>query len=195
MSPMNDPRAVSDLPHKDTAFAVVVGARGWQHNEWEGTYYPADLPAQWRLPYYANDFSGVLVPEWEWRQVSPAELRRWREDTPEGFAFFLEATDPGAHGTVQAAVALGDRLAGFVGVSGPAPTGSLVAVPLPEDAGAGARILLLAPGDLADRRLLGRRLTAMAQQAVPPRALIVSATAGAAAIAELRLLAEVAGLA
>jgi hypothetical protein len=192
---MNNPRAVSDPPHKDTAFAVVVGARGWQHRGWEGTYYPTDLPAQWRISYYANDFSGVMVPEREWRRISPEQLRRWRNDTPEGFGFFLETTDPGAHDAVQAAEALGDRLAGFVGVSGPAPTGSLAAVPLPKDPGAGARILLLTPGDLADRRLLGRRLTAIAQQAVPPRALIVSAAAGAAAIAELRLLAEVAGLA
>ena len=190
MSPMNNPRAVSDPPHKDTAFAVVVGARGWQHRGWEGTYYPTDLPAQWRLPYYANDFSGVLVPEREWRQVSPAELRQWREDTPEGFGFFLETGDPAAPGAEQAAEALRDRRAGFVGVSGPAPTGSLAAIPLPQDPGAGARILLLTPGDLADRRLLGRRLTAIAQQAVPPRALIVSAAAGAAAIAELRLLAR-----
>jgi len=191
---MNATRTDSDLPHKDTAFTVIVGARGWQHGKWAGTYYPADLPAEWRLSYYANDFSGVMVAEREWRQASPEELRQWRKDTPEGFGFLLETADPGTPDAVRAAGALRDRLAGFVSVGRPAPPGSLAAVPLPEDPGAGPRILLLTPEDFVDRRLLGRRLTAIARQAVPPRALIVSATAGAAAIAELRLLAEVAGL-
>lgn len=191
---MNAPRADSDLPHKDTAFTVIVGARGWQHGEWARTYYPADLPAEWRLSYYANDFSGVMVAEREWRPASPEELRQWRRDTPEGFGFFLETADPGAPDAVRAAGALRSRLAGFVSVGGPAPPGGLAAIPLPADPGAGPRILLLTPEDLADRRLLGRQLTAIARQAVPPRALIVSPTAGATAIAELRLLAEVAGL-
>ena len=173
---------------------MIVGALGWQHDEWEGTYYPADLPEEWRLSYYANDFSGVMVAEREWRQASPGELGQWRSDTPEGFRFFLETADPGTADAVRAAGALRARLAGFVSVGRPAPAGSLAAVPFPEDPGAGPRILLLTPEDLVDRRLLGRQLTAIAQQAVPPRALIVSATAGATAIAELRLLAEVAGL-
>ena len=34
---------------------LLLGTQGWQRAEWIGSYYPADLPPDWRLAYYAND--------------------------------------------------------------------------------------------------------------------------------------------
>lgn len=41
---------------------IEVGARGWACQD----YYPDDLPEDWQLDYYANEFSVLLVPRARW---------------------------------------------------------------------------------------------------------------------------------
>jgi len=69
---------------------LIVGARGWEHPGWKGTYYPVDLPEDWRLAYYANDFRGVLVPAPFWTGDRPPDWHSLAGDTPDPFLFFLE---------------------------------------------------------------------------------------------------------
>lgn len=79
----------------DTAAAaatIAVGAWGWQHPEWLQTYYPDDLPEEWRLSYYSNEFPVVLVPARDWRAASAATVAQWCEDVHGGFRFYLEVT-------------------------------------------------------------------------------------------------------
>ncbi len=71
---------------------VLVGARGWEHEAWTGRFYPADLPEDWRLTYYANAFRSVLVPAERLASVPGNELRRWPEEVPEDFLFYLEVS-------------------------------------------------------------------------------------------------------
>ena len=40
---------------------VLVGAVDWRVERWRSEYYPEDLPSDWQLAYYANDFSTVLL--------------------------------------------------------------------------------------------------------------------------------------
>lgn len=40
---------------------VLLGALDWQHPKWKEGYYPDDLPTDWRLSYYANQFQTVLI--------------------------------------------------------------------------------------------------------------------------------------
>jgi len=70
--------------------ALIVGARGWEHPGWQGSYYPDDLPEDWRLAYYANDFRGVLVPASFWTGDRPPDWHSLAEDTSDPFRFFLE---------------------------------------------------------------------------------------------------------
>ncbi len=35
---------------------VLLGSYDWNHLAWSQTYYPHDMPDDWRLPYYANRF-------------------------------------------------------------------------------------------------------------------------------------------
>lgn len=70
--------------------AVVVGSRGWDFVGWVGGFYPADLPAHWRLTYYANEYPAVLVPERQWRSWSRRDALGFAEDVSERFRFFLE---------------------------------------------------------------------------------------------------------
>ena len=75
---------------------LIVGARGWDHAGWRGAFYPEDLPQEWRLTYYANEFTGVLVPESVWRAADPETIAIWCDDVTDGFLFFLELQDPNA---------------------------------------------------------------------------------------------------
>lgn len=81
--------AVMAHPHR-----LIVGARDWDHPAWKGTFYPEDLPKDWRLSYYANEFSGVLLPESVWRPAKPEVIAIWCDNVADGFLFFLEARDP-----------------------------------------------------------------------------------------------------
>ena len=74
------------------ACEVLVGARGWEHEAWTGRFYPGDLPEDWRLTYYSNAFRSVLVPAERLASVSGNELRRWPQEVPEEFLFYLEVS-------------------------------------------------------------------------------------------------------
>ncbi|MFA7094871.1 MAG: DUF72 domain-containing protein [Gammaproteobacteria bacterium] len=93
--------------------ALILGARGWEHAGWDGVFYPADLPPEWRLAYYANEFQTVLVPEECWRDCTPAQVAGWGADVRPGFSFFLELTcDPArAAAFVDDCAALRERCA------------------------------------------------------------------------------------
>ena len=69
---------------------VLVGARGWEHEAWTGRFYPEDLPEDWRLTYYANAFRSVLVPAERLASMPRDDLRRWPDEVPEDFVFYLE---------------------------------------------------------------------------------------------------------
>jgi Protein of unknown function DUF72 len=69
---------------------LLVAARGWMHPGWRGAFYPPDLPDEWRLDYYANEFRGVLVPFETLRDSSAEDIALWRESVGPGFWFALE---------------------------------------------------------------------------------------------------------
>lgn len=72
---------------------LVVGTYGWEHPAWLDVYYPDDLPEDWRLGYYANEFGCVVVPSGIWGAASQATIEQWLEDVGEDFMFFLELPD------------------------------------------------------------------------------------------------------
>ncbi len=63
---------------------------GWDYLEWTGAFYPDDLPPDWRLAYYANEFPGVLIPDRLWLTVGSGTLESWVDDVRESFRFYLE---------------------------------------------------------------------------------------------------------
>ncbi len=97
--------------------AIVVGARGWEHDDWAGHFYPADLPPDWRLTYYANWLRGVLVPGELWDGVDGAVVRTWAEDCDEAFRFVLEL--PAALSVPHGRAGIAHRLLEFFAVIEP----------------------------------------------------------------------------
>ena len=132
---------------------LELGAVDWAHTHWVGSYYPADLPPEWRLTYYANEFRTVLVPAARWMQgpgsTPQVDPTSWAADVPAGFRFYLALTLE----LIQSAqwphvarlpAALGARLGGVIlteAVTGPAlarvrqvfrDVTQVAAVPVPE---------------------------------------------------------------
>jgi len=92
---------------------------GWDYPDWLGTFYPDDLPEDWRLTYYANEFSGVLVPESVWFKAASADLATWTEDVEEGFCFYLELTQTNQFDACQeGASGLGELFGGTILANG-----------------------------------------------------------------------------
>jgi len=77
----------------DTNTEFAVATYGWSHPSWNGKFYPDDLPEDWRLAFYSNEFRAVVVPTSSWSGVDPVAVEHWLEDTHEGFIFYLEVDD------------------------------------------------------------------------------------------------------
>jgi hypothetical protein len=58
--------------------------------EWERSFYPQDMPEEWRLAFYNTQFNCVFLSADQWRGVSSEQLKQWQEDTHEPFLFLLE---------------------------------------------------------------------------------------------------------
>ena len=94
---------------------IWIGARGWRHESWVGDFYPDDMPSDWWLRYYSNEFDTVLVP---WNYLCDADtptLQKWIDDTDDGFAFFAELPFTASNSQVENVLAaLHPRLAGLL---------------------------------------------------------------------------------
>jgi hypothetical protein len=79
--------------------AVSIGMFDWRHQSWNGTFYPEDLPAEWQLAYYANEWRCVMLPYRSWAEGSVDQISRrlaeWREEVDPEFQFLLEPPPPG----------------------------------------------------------------------------------------------------
>ena len=106
--------------------SILVGSCGWQQLQGSGDFYPEDLPEDWQLSYYANEFPSVLVPAASW-QAESAELEDWCDEVHEGFRFYLQR-DVKASADIekisaQAKQQLGLQFAGFVDIEGELDSG------------------------------------------------------------------------
>lgn len=68
---------------------LLVGARGWEHPNWVGTFYPEDLPEDWQLTYYSNEFRIALIPDECWDDGDDGP-RQWLAACDDDFAFLAE---------------------------------------------------------------------------------------------------------
>ena len=71
--------------------ALHVGTCGWHYKHWIGPFYPERSPGPALLGLYAARFSSAEIDSSFYRVPSPETLRRWREQTPAGFAFTCKA--------------------------------------------------------------------------------------------------------
>ena len=69
---------------------VTIGTIGWDFPAWSKSYYPEDIPEDWKLAFYANDFAAVVLPESEWAGDAIQALQDTVEDLDEGFKVYCQ---------------------------------------------------------------------------------------------------------
>ncbi len=69
---------------------LLIGTRGWLHPDWDGRFYPPELPPEWRFCFYSNRLRSVLVPADSWPGVRREEVEQWVQDSDPLFRFVLE---------------------------------------------------------------------------------------------------------
>lgn len=75
------------------ARSIRVGAVDWRQPAWAGSFYPADLPEEWRLTFYASQFNCVFLPAKAWHAVETARLKQWCDDVHDKFVFLLQSDE------------------------------------------------------------------------------------------------------
>lgn len=113
------PSSVHGMQPESRTRVLEVGGYGWLRPDWLEDFYPEDLPGDWRLAFYANEFRMVCVPAAYWRGVAVPDPVQWREDARERFEFWLEVDAALAGGPqwpafLAAAPRLEDNLGGIV---------------------------------------------------------------------------------
>lgn len=99
--------------NKNGLAELVVGAYGWQHAAWQAAYYPDDMPEEWRLAYYANEFGCVVLPAEQWQAADQETIEQWLSEMAEDFLLFLEL--PAQAGNLSAHIKLfAGRCAGAI---------------------------------------------------------------------------------
>jgi hypothetical protein len=82
-----------DQPNPLLERKVLLGALGWDWPDWEGGFYPLDMPPEWRLTFYNTQFQCVFLPAAQWRGATGEALAQWADDTHDRFVFLLEGED------------------------------------------------------------------------------------------------------
>lgn len=73
----------------ETVHELKVGTCGWDEPLWQGSFYPEELPEDWRLSFLGSQVRAVQVPPEQWQGLDAAGLEQWREDTYPEFRFVL----------------------------------------------------------------------------------------------------------
>ena len=66
---------------------LYLGTSGWSYAEWEGTVYPAGIPAGSRLAEYVKGYATVEIDSTFYGTPRRSTVQRWREVAPDGFLF------------------------------------------------------------------------------------------------------------
>lgn len=71
-------------------YRIRFGTVGWQYPQWQEEYYPEELPEDWLLPFYGNEFPVVAVPASIWSADPAGQIGEWLENSDEHFRFIFE---------------------------------------------------------------------------------------------------------
>ena len=69
---------------------MIIGARGWEHEQWQTSYYPPEIAKDWHLSFYAREFETALAPVSLWSQCSLEEIKEFCTDVDEKYPLIFE---------------------------------------------------------------------------------------------------------
>jgi uncharacterized protein YecE (DUF72 family) len=71
---------------------VLIGTSGWHYQHWRGGFYPASLPANRWLEFYAERFATVEINNAFYRLPETAAVTRWAAAIPGDFVMAVKAS-------------------------------------------------------------------------------------------------------
>lgn len=71
---------------------LYLGTSGWVYRHWLHRFYPAQLPSEQQLPFYAQNFSTVEVNFSFYRLPERSVFENWRSQTPSDFLFAVKGS-------------------------------------------------------------------------------------------------------
>jgi len=72
---------------------MVIGSRGWEHEQWQGSFYEELLPQDWHLKFYTRHFDVALAPAKFWLACSQDEIEEFCDDVEEDYPLIFESPD------------------------------------------------------------------------------------------------------
>lgn len=72
--------------------AIHIGTSGWNYRHWVGRFYPAHLPQNEWLSFYAKHFDTVEINNTFYHLPKIKTFNTWRETVPKNFLFALKAS-------------------------------------------------------------------------------------------------------
>ena len=76
-----------------------IGCSGYFYKEWQGKFYPEDLPASKWLQYYCEHFNTLEINASFYKFPEIKNLARWHNKTPMEFTFSIKAPQMITHYT------------------------------------------------------------------------------------------------
>lgn len=70
---------------------IRIGVGGWTYEPWRDNFFPKGLPHSQELAYASRRLTAIEVNGTYYSTFKPATFARWRDETPDGFVFFLKA--------------------------------------------------------------------------------------------------------
>jgi uncharacterized protein YecE (DUF72 family) len=67
--------------------SLTIGCAIWAYDGWAGNFFPPGTPKEGRLRAYAQRLTGVEINATFYATPAVPTVKRWAEDTPEGFRF------------------------------------------------------------------------------------------------------------
>jgi uncharacterized protein YecE (DUF72 family) len=78
---------------------VHVGTSGYNHRQWEGSFYPRGLSPRKMLSHYGERLNAVELNNTFYRVPKSSVLSSWADEVPDGFRFSLKASRKITHFT------------------------------------------------------------------------------------------------
>ena len=76
---------------------IYAGTSGFAYDEWQGRFYPEDLPAGERLRFFGEKLPAVEINNTFYRLPKAKVVQSWADQVPAGFRFALKASQRITH--------------------------------------------------------------------------------------------------
>ncbi len=72
--------------------SLFVGCSGFTYPDWQGAFYPGEVPRKGWFSHYCTVFSTVELNVTFYRLLKPATFEHWEQSSPPGFTFSVKGS-------------------------------------------------------------------------------------------------------